>query len=192
MFPIFKLDIGRGSAWKLPETLVDQMAQSPAAFYTLLQLDVHQSQTSQLPHFWNALVLWASRQFFQKYQPGVLILGKTHQRTGKGKRLWGKDALRSPTQCRVWSLQLQFSWPEKPFLTACTFSFLHGMRTCYSTPLNLWRKKNLHERRRGKDRTNKAKVKCVASQLPHGGTFIFPGVQSNNSIRLTQLSRLPF
>lgn len=124
--------------------------QSPAAFCTLLQVDVHQSQsqTSQLHHFWNALLMWTSRQFFQKYQPGVLILGETHQKTGNGKRLWGEDTLWSPTQCHVWSLQLEFSWPEKTLLTARTFSILHGIRKCYGPPLNLWRQKNLHEEKR--------------------------------------------
>lgn len=43
---------------KLPVTLGEQfawLAQTPAAFYTLLQVDVHhgQSQTAQLPHLWN-------------------------------------------------------------------------------------------------------------------------------------------
>lgn len=41
--------------------------------------DVHQSQsqTSQLPHFWNALIMWTSRQLLLKYSPGVLALAQT-------------------------------------------------------------------------------------------------------------------
>lgn len=79
VFSIFKLGIGRGSTWKLPGTFLDWMTQSLAEFYTLLQVDVHQSQsqTSQLPSFWNALIMWTFRQFLLKYPAGVLVLGQT-------------------------------------------------------------------------------------------------------------------
>lgn len=53
---------------KLPATLGEQfawLAQTPAAFYALLQVNVHhgQSQTAQLPHLWNTLSMQAFSEF---------------------------------------------------------------------------------------------------------------------------------
>lgn len=116
----------------------------------------------------------------------------THQRAGKGKRLLGEEAHKDSTilvttQCHVSSLQLQVSRPEKTLLTVCTFSFSHGMRKCYGPPLNLWREKNLHER---KDRTHNTKMECDASQLPHAGTFLFPFDSKGIAHTLLSLSLL--
>lgn len=65
------------STWKLSATLGDLLAQTPA-FYTLLQADLYQSQlqSSQLPHLWNAFIMWTYRQFLLQFPPGILILGK--------------------------------------------------------------------------------------------------------------------
>lgn len=52
------------------------------------------------------------------------------------------------------------------------------MRKTYGPPFHLWREKNLHESRKGRERTNKEKVECVASQLLHAETFIFPSVSN--------------
>lgn len=64
---------------KLPVTLGEQfarLAQTPAAFYTLLQVDVHhsQSQTAQLPHLWKTLIMQAFSEFLLQNLPDVFIL----------------------------------------------------------------------------------------------------------------------
>lgn len=69
-----------------------QLAQSSAAFYTVLQADVHQSQlqTPQLPRLWNVLITCASRQLHLQCSPGVFYLRTNHSAL---QRWWKGDSL---------------------------------------------------------------------------------------------------
>lgn len=77
------------------------MTQSPAALYTLLQVDVHQSQSQTSPSFLECtqILIGASRQFLLKYSPVVLALGQPHHssESWKRKEIAGEEAHKDTT-----------------------------------------------------------------------------------------------
>lgn len=91
---------GRDPPWSCLQHQGTSLASWPSLHQhlTLMQADVHQSQskTSQHPHLWNTLIAWSSRQFFLQCLPGVFILGQTILTTRGKAAWWGR------THVKIW------------------------------------------------------------------------------------------